>query len=86
MDANIRNAYRRLWRAGHIAVQNRSPGKYTIRNKLRHAFRTESSLPSADVTNNTEQFLLTAGRRRGVETRVVKALCMVDWKRSILKG
>jgi hypothetical protein len=75
--ASIRSLYRRLWRAGHYAVQNRSPPKHIIRAKLRHAFRTETQLPSAIELANTEQFLRTAGRRRGLENNVVKNLCAV---------
>jgi hypothetical protein len=80
--AYLRSAYRRLWRAAHHAVQNRYPQKRTIREKLRYAFRHEESPASAIEIDNTEQFLLTAGRRRGVENQVVKGLCMVHWSRA----
>lgn len=80
--ACIRSIYRRLWRAAHYAVQNRNPSKHIIREKLRHAFRTETQLPSTVELDNTEQFLLTAGRRRGLENNVVKSLCMIHWYRA----
>ena len=78
----IRSLYRRLWRAGHYAVQNRAPAKYIVRQKLRHAFRTETEIPNAREIANTETFLRTAGRRRGVENNIVRTLCQVDWSRS----
>jgi hypothetical protein len=80
--AYIRSLYRRLWRAAHYAVQNRNPEKRIIRAKLRHAFRTETQLPPAIELDNTEQFLLTAGRRRGLENNVVKNLCAIHWYRA----
>jgi hypothetical protein len=79
--ATIRSIYRRLWRAGHYAVQNRKPATHAIRYKLRQAFRTETSLPPLEVIANTEQFLRTAGRRRGMENNVVKNLCFLHWSR-----
>src|SRR5271170_3695047 len=80
--AYVRSIYRRLWRAGHIAVQNRIPAKYTIRDKLRHAFRTETKIPSPQEVDNTEFFLRTAGRRRGIENNIVRSLCLVYWDRA----
>lgn len=80
--AYIRSIYRRLWRAAHYAVQNRNPSKYIVRAKLRHAFRTETQLPSAVELDNTEQFLRTAGRRRGLENNIVKSLCTIHWYRA----
>jgi hypothetical protein len=79
--AYIRSIYRRLWRASHIAIQNRPAPRYAVRAKLRHAFRTETTIPSPAQVANTEAFLRTAGRRRGVENGVVKALCHVHWDR-----
>jgi len=80
--AHVRSVYRRLWRAGHIAIHNRSPFKRQIRSILRDAFRNETQLPCAQEIDNTEQFLLTAGRRKGVEARVVRNLCHVHYVRS----
>jgi hypothetical protein len=79
--AYLRSVYRRFWRAGHIAIQDRSPQKPIIREKLRYAFRNETSLPPATAIDNTVQFLLTAGRRRGVENNVIRGLCQVYWRR-----
>jgi hypothetical protein len=79
--AYIRSVYRRLWRASHYAIQNRYPAKHSIRGKLRHAFRTETDLPTPSELDNTEQFLRTAGRRRGIENNVIKTLCHVHWSR-----
>jgi hypothetical protein len=83
--AYIRSIYRRLWRASHLAIQNRPARRYTIRSKLRHAFRTETTIPSPLEVANTEAFLRTAGRRRGIENGVVKALCHVHHDRIVNK-
>ena len=80
--AHVRSVYRRLWRAGHYAVQYRAPGKYAIRDKLRHAFRTENQLPTTTEIDNTERFLRTAGRRRGLENNIVRGLCLIHWERA----
>ena len=80
--AYIRSIYRRLWRAGHYAVQNRLPAKYAIRDIIRHAFRTETQLPTATELENTERLLRTAGRRRGLENNIVRNLCHVHWSRA----
>lgn len=80
--AYIRSVYRRLWRAGHYAVQNRVPAKYAIRDNLRLAFRTETQLPTAIEIENTEQFLRTAGRRRGLENNIVRNICHIHWNRA----
>ena len=84
-NAHLRSVYRRLWRAGHYAVQNRAPAKHAIRAKLRHAFRTETQVPTKTEIDNTEQFLLTAGRRRGMENNIVRGLCLVHWKRATVR-
>jgi hypothetical protein len=82
-DAHLRSIYRRLWRAGHIAIQNRAPQKYQVRSKIRHAFRTETTIPTSREIDNTEQFLLNAGRTSGLEAKIVENLCHVDYFRSL---
>jgi hypothetical protein len=79
--AYLRSVYRRLWRAGHYAVQDRFPAKAQIRMKLRVAFRTGRDMPTPVEIDNTEQFLRTAGRRRGIENNIVRGMCNVDWSR-----
>src|SRR5438552_10040704 len=81
-NAYNHRVYRRLWRTGHYAVQNRPPAKYAIRETLRRAFRTGNQLPTPIEIDNTEQFLRTAGRRRGLENNIVKSLCQVHYSRS----
>jgi hypothetical protein len=83
---HIRSIYRRLWRAAHYAVQNRAPQKLILREKLRFAFRTETQIPTPLEIDRTEQFLRTAGRRRGVENGVVRTLCHIHWSRKQLFG
>jgi hypothetical protein len=83
--AYVRSVYRRLWRAGHYAVLNRYPARKAIRTKLRYAFRNETQLPSPEEIENTERFLLAAGRRRGLENNVVNNLCHVHYNRAAIR-
>jgi hypothetical protein len=84
--AYIRSVYRRLWRAAHYAVQYRKPAINQVRSKLRYTFRNETTIPSPEVIARTEQFLRTAGRRRGTENNVVKNMCFVHWSRGVRHG
>jgi hypothetical protein len=83
--AHLRSIYRRLWRAGHIAVQNHGPQKYQVRSKIRHAFGTETTIPTTEEIDNTEEFLWNAGRKSGLEALIVENLCHVDYVRSLGK-
>ncbi|CUS14051.1 unnamed protein product, partial [Tuber aestivum] len=74
------HAYRALYKAGLAAVQYSSPARYSIREKLRKAFRhSDPNRFSQQRIDNTVQFLRTAARRRGMEHSIVKNLCKVAY-------
>jgi hypothetical protein len=79
--AYVRSVYRRLYRASQAAVRHRGPQKYIIRDHLRHVFRTGTSMPSPTELANTEAFLWTAGRRRGIENNIVSGIMNMQWGR-----
>ncbi|KAF3907210.1 hypothetical protein ABW20_dc0100548 [Dactylellina cionopaga] len=97
----IIHAYRHLLRAGLQAVQYSSPARYSIRSKLRHAFRADapplfnaSTSPASSKSttfpkkfsqsrvDNTIRFLNTAATRLGMEHKIIKNLCFVEWRRN----
>ncbi|PUU81364.1 hypothetical protein B9Z19DRAFT_1077326 [Tuber borchii] len=79
-DSTIIRSYRTLYKAGLAAVQYSSPARYSIREKLRKAFRrSDPSRFSQQRIDNTVQFLRTAARRKGMEHRIVKNLCKVAY-------
>ncbi|PWW78346.1 DUF1763-domain-containing protein [Tuber magnatum] len=79
-STTIIHAYRALYKAGLAAVQYSSPARYSIRDKLRKAFRhSDPNRFSQQRVNNTVQFLRTAARRKGMEHCIVKNLCMVAY-------
>jgi hypothetical protein len=78
--AELLSAYRHLYRSGLRAVQYSSPARYNIRDKLRKSFRTESPENfNPDRIGNTIRFLETAAERRGLEHKIVKNLCLVEY-------
>lgn len=79
--AYVRSVYRRFYRASQAAVRHRGPQKYIIRDHLRHLFRTGTSMPSPTELANTEEFLWTAGRRRGIENNIVSSMMNMQWAR-----
>jgi hypothetical protein len=74
----IIGAYRDLYRAGLRAVQYSSPARYTIRDRLRRAFR---ECPIQDFEpqriTNTLEFLEGARKSNGLEHHVLRNLLMV---------
>jgi hypothetical protein len=77
---DIVKAYRNLYRAGLRAVQYSSPARYTLRDRLRRAFRA-SSTSDFDQQRilNTLEFLDGAAKTTGIEHHIVKSLLMVWW-------
>lgn len=71
-------AYRQLYKHCLRAVQYSKPARYTIRDRLRHRFR--SGQP-ADLDlrriDNTLEFLRGAAREKGLEHHIVKNLTHV---------
>ena len=71
-------AYRHLYQHGLRAVQYSAPARYTLRDRLRDAFRKGN--PS-DFSNlrvaNTVELLKGATREKGIEHRIIKTLLFV---------
>jgi hypothetical protein len=81
------HAYRNLFRAGLKAVQYSTPARYSIRDKLRRAFRppeeyrSEKTVFDQEAIDNTVQFLEAAAANKGTEHKIVKNLCDVyHWR------
>ena len=76
----IIHAYRHLYRHGLRAVQFSKPARYTLRDRLRFAFRggvvTEFE---PQKIQNTIEFLQYATRESGLEHKIVKNLLLVWW-------
>ncbi len=82
-DAIIR-AYRHLYRHGLRAVQFSKPARYTLRDRLRLAFRTGAAADfHAQKVQNTIEFLQHATRERGLEHKIVKNLLVVWWDQAL---
>jgi len=77
---DIIKAYRNLYRAGLRAVQYSAPARYTLRDRLRRAFRAS---PASDFDQqrilNTLEFLDGATKTTGIEHHIVRGLLMVWW-------
>ena len=79
----ILRSYRNLYRYGLHAVRYSSPARHTLRDCLRHAFRTGVATDfSARKIENTIQFLNNAGRDNGLEHHVLKNLLHVRWSQA----
>lgn len=76
----IIHAYRHLYRHGLRAVQFSKPARYTLRDRLRYAFRRA---PAAEFepqkVQHTLEFLQYATKERGLEHKIVKNLLFVWW-------
>lgn len=77
------HTYRTLYRSGLRAVQYSTPARYAIRDKLRTAFRTRpASAYNQTRIDNTLEFLDSAAKYVGLEHRLVRNLCYVEfWAR-----
>src|SRR5437762_12955348 len=77
--AQLTRAYRHLYRNALRAVQFSSPARYTVRDKLRRAFRAEGSTDyDQHRIENTIEFLQNATKEKGLEHKVLKNLLIVD--------
>ncbi|KAF2129650.1 DUF1763-domain-containing protein [Dothidotthia symphoricarpi CBS 119687] len=78
-EATIR-AYRHLYRHGLRAVQFSKPARYTLRDRLRLAFRKGSAVDfDALKIQTTLEFLRYAARENGLEHKILKNLLFVWW-------
>jgi hypothetical protein len=76
----VLHAYRHLYRHGLRAVQFSKPARYTLRDRLRLAFRkgTPAELNKQRI-NNTLEFLQYATAENGLEHKILKNLLFV-WR------
>jgi len=74
------HAYRHVLRHSLRAIQFSKPARYTLRDRLRLAFRKGSTTDFEPLKiKNTVEFLQYATRENGVEHRIVKNLLFVWW-------
>jgi hypothetical protein len=79
-NQQIVHAYRHLYRHGLRAVQFSKPARYTLRDRLRLAFRKSSPADFEPCKiANTIEFLRHATAESGLEHRIVKNLLFVWW-------
>lgn len=76
----IVHAYRHLYRHGLRAVQFSKPARYTLRDRLRLAFRKSAATDFEPMkVENTIEFLQYATKENGLEHKIVKNLLLVWW-------
>jgi hypothetical protein len=74
------HAYRHLYRHSLRAIQFSKPARYTLRDRLRLAFRKGSATDyEPQRIQNTLEFLQYATRENGLEHKIVKNLLFVWW-------
>lgn len=77
----IVHAYRHVLRHGLRAIQFSKPARFTLRDRLRAAFRKGSASDfDQQRIANTLEFLQYAERQNGLEHKVVKNLLFVWWE------
>ncbi|KAH7116062.1 hypothetical protein B0J11DRAFT_116506 [Dendryphion nanum] len=80
---NIIHAYRHLLRQSLHAVHFSKPARYTLRDRLRLAFRKgDVSDFRPEKIKNTLEFLQYATRENGLEHKILKNLLFVWWNQS----
>ena len=77
------HAYRHLYRHSLRAIHFSKPARYTLRDRLRLAFRRGSASDfEPQKVHNTLEFLQCATRENGLEHKIVKNLLFVWWLQS----
>jgi len=74
--------YRKILKSGLKAVCFALPSRYCIRDIIRGGFEDENFRPSIEIIQNTITFLDNAGRRKGIEDRIVKNICFMQWSKA----
>ena len=76
----IVHAYRHILRHSLRAIQFSKPARFTLRDRLRAAFRkgAASDFDQQKITNTLE-FLRYAAKQNGLEHKIVKNLLYVWW-------
>jgi hypothetical protein len=76
----VLHAYRHLYRQSLRTIQFSKPARYTLRDRLRLAFRKGSAHEfEPQKVQNTLEFLQYATRENGIEHKIVKNLLFVWW-------
>ena len=79
----IIHAYRHLYRHSLRAIQFSKPARYTLRDRLRLAFRKGSPADfEPEKIQNTLEFLQYATKGRGLEHKIIKNLLFVWWNQA----
>jgi hypothetical protein len=74
------HAYRHLLRHSLRAIQFSKPARYTLRDRLRLAFRKGSATEfEPRRIKNTVEFLQYATKQNGLEHKIIKNLLFVWW-------
>ncbi|KAF2855698.1 DUF1763-domain-containing protein [Plenodomus tracheiphilus IPT5] len=74
------HAYRHLYRQSLRAIQFSKPARYTLRDRIRLAFRRGSATDlEPRKVQNTIEFLQYATRENGLEHKILKNLLLVWW-------
>ncbi|KAJ4368203.1 hypothetical protein N0V83_006559 [Neocucurbitaria cava] len=77
------HAYRHLYRHSLRAIQFSKPARYTLRDRLRLAFRKGSPANfEPHKIQNTVEFLQYATRENGLEHKIIKNLLFVWWSQA----
>jgi hypothetical protein len=80
MQQDIIHAYRHLYRHSLRAIQFSKPARYTLRDRIRLAFRRSPATNfNPQRIANTIEFLQYATRENGLEHRILKNLLHVWW-------
>jgi hypothetical protein len=80
VNTAVVHAYRHLYRQSLRAVQFSKPARYTLRDRLRMAFRKGSAQDfEPQKVQNTLEFLRYATRENGLEHKIMKNLLFVWW-------
>ena len=77
---DVIHAYRHLYRHGLRAIQFSKPARFTLRDRLRLAFRKGSAADfESQKIQNTLEFLHYATTQNGLEHKIIKNLLFVWW-------
>ena len=63
------------------AVKYSVPAKYSVRDKIRLGFLEKTGSVSQETVDNTVLFLETAAKRKGMEHKLVRNVCLHDWSK-----
>jgi hypothetical protein len=76
----IVHAYRHIFRHGLRAIQFSKPARFTLRDRIRLAFRKGAASDfDARKIQNTLEFLQYATKENGLEHKIVKNILFVWW-------